>query len=140
MANSLGYVYDDGGRSKYYKAKGVRDCVVRAWAIATDTDYKEMYNLFKSVAGETPRNGVAKPVIRRVGVKLGWKWIPTMKIGSGCKYHLNADDLSFVKDKTIIAHTARHCVAVVNGVVHDIWDSRMENNRCVYGYWEKIQV
>ena len=41
------WIYNDGGRSNYYKAKDVGDCVCRALAIATGTDYKVMYNLLK---------------------------------------------------------------------------------------------
>ena len=41
--------YNDGGRSKYYKTSNVRDCVVRAIAIATNKDYKEIYNIVKYI-------------------------------------------------------------------------------------------
>ena len=34
------FIYDDGGRSKYFKAKGVSDCVTRAICNATGKDYK----------------------------------------------------------------------------------------------------
>lgn len=37
----MDFVYNDGGRSRYFKAKSVGDCVTRAIAIATRTDYKE---------------------------------------------------------------------------------------------------
>ena len=39
------WVYDDGGRSKYFKAEHVGDCVCRAIAIGTGKDYKEVYDL-----------------------------------------------------------------------------------------------
>lgn len=35
----------NGGRSKFFKAKEVGDCAVRATAIASGRDYKEIYNL-----------------------------------------------------------------------------------------------
>ena len=35
------WIYNDGGRSLYYKAQNVRDCVCRAIAIANDEDYKD---------------------------------------------------------------------------------------------------
>ena len=37
------WIYNDGGRSFYYKASNVRDCVCRAIAIANDEDYKVVY-------------------------------------------------------------------------------------------------
>ena len=36
------FIYNDGGRSKYYQLEKVGDCVIRAIAIATETDYKEV--------------------------------------------------------------------------------------------------
>ena len=40
------FIYDDGGRSKYYRMKfksdRVGDCVIRALAIATGGDYKSV--------------------------------------------------------------------------------------------------
>ena len=39
--------YNDGGRSKYFSAKRVNDCVVRSIAIATNKDYKEVYQTIK---------------------------------------------------------------------------------------------
>ena len=41
--------YNDGGRSKYYKTSNTRDCVVRAIAIATNKDYKEIFLCYKNV-------------------------------------------------------------------------------------------
>lgn len=52
------YNYNDGGRSKYFKAECVNDCVTRAIAIATERDYKEVYNEIKSIVGYSPRNGI----------------------------------------------------------------------------------
>ena len=36
------FQYTDGGRSKYYPEQHVGDCVIRAIAIATERDYKEV--------------------------------------------------------------------------------------------------
>ena len=54
----MDWVYDDGGRSKYFKAKDVGDCVIRSVAIATGRDYLEVYNEIKALnKGESCRNG-----------------------------------------------------------------------------------
>ena len=40
----IDFVYNDGGRSKYFDGKKVGDCVTRAVAIASGRDYKEVYD------------------------------------------------------------------------------------------------
>lgn len=39
----LQFKFNDGGRSKYFKGEA-GDCVVRAISIATNTDYKVIYD------------------------------------------------------------------------------------------------
>ena len=38
------------------------------------------------------------------------------------------------KEGTYLLRVAGHCVAVVDGIYHDTWDS---GDCCLYGYWEK---
>ena len=56
MRTLMKYIYNDGGRSKYFKGKA-NDCVCRAISIASNRDYKEVYDSLKKALG-TPRNGV----------------------------------------------------------------------------------
>ena len=44
------FVYSDGGRSKYFKANNVGDCVTRAICNATGKDYKEVYDALNDMA------------------------------------------------------------------------------------------
>jgi hypothetical protein len=44
------FVYCDGGRSKYFKAENVGDCVTRAIANATGIDYKVIYDRLKELS------------------------------------------------------------------------------------------
>ena len=37
----------------------------------------------------------------------------------------------------IICNLSRHYAAVIDGVLHDTYDSTRNGNRCVYGYWYK---
>jgi hypothetical protein len=145
----IDFVYDDGGRHEAgYRGKA-QDCVVRAIAIATEQPYSEVYDtLFASmrydrmleratVPGtpkykESPRNGVANTISRPYLTAKGWIWTPTMRIGSGCKVHLRADELPGGR---IICKLSRHLVAVINGVIHDTYDCSRDGTRCVYGYW-----
>ena len=140
------FVYDDGGRAEAgYKGK-TGDCVCRAIAIATQKPYKEIYNLINDFAKKerigtkkkgksSARTGVYKDTIRKVLEHLGWMWVPTMKIGQGCKVHLKADELP--KGRLVVSVT-KHCTAVIDGVIHDTYDCSRDERRCVYGYFIKI--
>lgn len=126
------FVYNDGGRSKYFRATCVGDCVVRAAAIASGRDYKEVYDLAKKIAKGTPRNGLSKTHTKRLMETLGGKWQPTMTIGSGCKVHMKDGELPMGK---IVCSLSHHVVAVINGVVNDTYEDDRCGTRCVYGYW-----
>ncbi len=131
------HVYDDGGRSNYFKGEA-GDCVVRAIAIATESDYKQVYDaifaMAKSKGLGSPRNGVDNRVSKAYMTKIGWKWHPTMKIGSGCRVHMREDELPSGR---IICSLSKHMAAVIDGVLHDTYDCTREGTRCVYGYWSK---
>lgn len=143
------FVWDDGGRAAAGFA-GVhrQDCVARAIAIATELPYRQVYDALNEAAQrERPRQGrrrssartgVYKATIRRYLSDLGWRWTPTMAIGSGTTVHLRADELPAGR---LVVSCSRHLVAVVDGVVHDV-DPEVDRDgtRCVYGYWEAPQV
>ena len=131
------YVYDDGGRSKYFQASNVGDCAVRAIAIATGKDYLDVYNDLKKLNnGKSCRNGTPKKVDKLYLKKLGWEWTPTMKIGSGCQTHLDDNELPM---GTLIVQVSKHLVCVKDGVIYDTHDCSRGGTRCVYGYWSKPQ-
>jgi hypothetical protein len=62
----------------------------------------------------------------------GWRFIPTMGIGTGCKVHLRSEELPKGR---IIANVSKHLVAVIDGIIHDTHDCTRNGTRCVYGYW-----
>lgn len=152
------WIYDDGGRAEAgFKGK-TGDCVCRAISIATGKPYKEVYDLINEFAESertgkrkkkksNARTGVYKDTSRKVLKHLGWTWIPTMKIGTGCTVHLNADELP---SGTIIVKVTHHLVAVIDGVIHDTYNcsergytvdgdgNDITTDRCVYGYYKKI--
>ena len=141
----LKFIYDDGGRKNAGYKGQTRDCVTRSIAIVTGKPYKEVYDALNQLS-ESERIGKRKKsksnarigVYRRTYEKylksLGYEWIPTMKIGSGCKVHLRADELP--KGKLIVS-VSKHITAVINGVIHDIYDPSRNGTRCVYGYYYK---
>lgn len=139
------FVYNDGGRSEAGFKGTTGDCVCRSIAIATEKPYKEIYDLINEFAKSertgkrkksksSARTGVYQTTIRKIMDYLGWEWIPTMKIGSGCKVHLREDELPKGR---IICNVSKHCVAVVDGVINDTYDCSRDGTRCVYGYYIK---
>lgn len=127
------FIYDDGGRSKYFKAKNVGDCAIRAIAIATGKDYKEVYNGLKKLNnGVSCRNGTPKKIDKKYLTQLGWVWHPTMHIGQGCKVHLDENELP---SGILIVSVSHHLTCVKDGVIYDTYDCSRDSNRCVYGYW-----
>ena len=132
------FVYNDGGRSKYFRATDVGDCAVRAIAIGTGMDYKVVYNDLKALNnGKSCRNGTPKKVDKKYLTNLGWIWHPTMFVGSGCKVHLDENELP---KGTLIVAVSGHLVCVKDGVIHDTYDCSRDGTRCVYGYWTAPKV
>ena len=131
------YIYDDGGRSLYFKGK-TGDCVCRSIAIASGRDYKEIYDLIFSTMKESPRNGVNTRTakFKKVMESLGFRWVATSGIGSHQAVHLVKGELP---EGRLVCAMAKHYTAVVNNQVRDIFDPRMNDMfefRKVYGYWK----
>ena len=131
------WVYDTGGREKYYKALSVGDCVVRAIAIANGMDYKVTYNLLKKYNdGDTPRNGVYRIVYAKLLKDLGWKNVSCCEDGYD-KVYLNKEEIP--EEGPVICRLDKHAVAVIDGVIHDTYNSARDGNRRVYEYWIKAE-
>ena len=139
------FVYNDGGRSKYFKATNVGDCVTRAICNATGLDYLQVYNRLKELAkGESVKNhrghrkssvrdGVFKETWKKYLDEIGWKHVITTYIGQEEKVHLNEDELP--KNQVMIVQVSKHLTCVKNGVLYDTYDCTRGGNRMVYGYW-----
>lgn len=139
------FVYSDGGRSNYFKADNVGDCVCRAICNAGGYDYKDIYDMLKEAARaektekhngkrSSVRDGVYKDTRRKVLEELGWEWHPTMSFGTGCTVHLRADELPA---GNLIVSVSRHLTCVRDGVLYDTYDCSRDGTRCVYGYYTK---
>jgi hypothetical protein len=167
----MNWTYDDGGRAAAGFRGKTGDCGVRAVAIATGRPYADVYdalhNLMKSHGrkgrGASPRTGTTMKAMKAYMASLGWNWVPTMGIGTGCTVHLRPDELPGGR---IIVRLSGHYAAVIDGVLHDSFNSAeraptiypadylgnipdgakwLENGngyiynpeRCVYGYWRQ---
>lgn len=135
-------VHDDGGRKDAGYIGHAGDCVTRAIAIATQKPYQEVYDALHALCKtqrlirdrKSPRNGVSRKVYEKYLTSIGWKWVPCMKIGSGCKVHLKSEELPAGR---IICRLSGHMAAVVDGILHDMSDCSRNGTRCVYGYFQK---
>lgn len=136
----MAYVENDGGRSAAGFKGEAGDCVTRAVAIATGTPYPEVYAALNALAKHerrargrsSARNGVRRSTYERYLAALGWRFTPTMTIGSGCRVHLRADELPAGR---LIVRLSHHVAAVIDGLVHDTHDPSRNGTRCVYGYY-----
>ena len=120
--------HNTGGR------KGARtsDCVIRSISIATEIPYDQVFEDLLTLAKEKQDMPNSKKVFHPYLLNKGWKWKPTMAIGSGCVVHLKADELP---KGNIICKLTKHMVAVKDGVINDTYDPSREGKRCVYGYY-----
>lgn len=169
-----GFIYDDGGRAAAGFKGSAGDCVARSIAIASGGPYSEVYAALAAGTGSqraTARSG-KRAASARNGVNvqrkwfkdymagLGFRWVPTMSIGSGCKVHLTAEELPSGR---LVVSVSKHVTAMIDGAIHDTHDPRREmswhiepdrgqalkpgqfrnsngvctpiGGRCVYGYW-----
>jgi len=141
------FIYDDGGRTAAGYKGEAGDCVCRAVAIVTGLPYQEIYDQLATETGKqrTGKRG-KRPASARNGINTKRKWFhdymtslnliwtPCMAIGSGCQVHLRDGELPMGR---LLVSTSRHMTAVIDGVIHDIYDPSRNGRRCVYGYYRK---
>jgi hypothetical protein len=170
----MNHVYNDGGRAASGFKGSAGDCVARSIAIISGRPYEEVYRALAMGSGSqrASRRTGKRPRSARSGIStgrkwfrdymhgLGFRWVPCMKIGSGCKVHLADGELPSGR---LIVSLSRHYTAVVDGVIHDTHDPQRDKSymfepdcgqdlkanqgrnvngvwteiggRCVYGYW-----
>lgn len=164
-------VVNDGGRSAAGFEGRTGDGVTRSIAIVTGLPYREVYEALSAgchkqrVTKRTGRCGSARNGVNthrewflEYMSSLGFRWVPTMRIGSGCQVHLAEGELPSGR---LIVAVSKHYTAVLDGVIHDTHDPQREERwimpyrgqalkpgewvnvngicsirrRCVYGYW-----
>jgi len=140
------WIENDGGRAEAGYLGSAGDCVTRAIAIATEQPYQTVYDALNSlrkgmrqtkrVRGSTARDGVSRVIYERYLKSIGWEFVPTMKIGTGCKVHLRSGELPLGR---LIVRVSKHMVAVIDGMIQDTFDPSRNGTRCVYGYYRKVQ-
>lgn len=141
------FIYSDGGRSNYFKATNVGDCVTRAICNATGKDYKEVYKRLKELSKleterqiqkhrgqkrSSVRDGVFKETWKKYLEEIGWIHYSTTSIGQVERTHLNEKELP---KGILIVQVSKHLTCVKDGVLYDTYDCSRDGNRMVYGYW-----
>ena len=125
------YIYDDGGRHKYfrmkYKKDRVGDCVVRALAIATKEDYNEVRKELWSISLDNGNMPNDSKTYESFLVKRGF--VKEKKIKGYClgQYPISHDEV-------YVVNLANHLVCLDNGLVRDTWDCR---HKYPYNTWRK---
>ena len=139
------FIFNDGGRKDTGFKGSTGDCVTRSIAIVTGKPYKEVYDALNQLSEferitkrhkkkSNARTGVGRKTYQKYLESLGYTWIPTMQIGSGCKTHLRSDELPAGR---LIVRVTKHITAMIDGVINDTYDCSREGTRCVYGYFIK---
>jgi hypothetical protein len=150
IVKRMPFVRDDGGRSAAgFASNNVGDCVCRSVAIASGRPYHKIYDALAR-GNETQRRSkrthpahcgvrsasdgvyVQRKWFKDYMRRLGFEWVPTMRIGQGCKVHLRANELPKGR---LVVEVSKHSTAVIDGVIHDTYDPSRNGTRCVYGYW-----
>lgn len=137
------FVFDDGGRAAAGYRGRAGDCVVRSIAIVTGKPYREVYDALNRLSvheriGKRKKkrsrsaSGVFRQTYQRYLDSLGWRWTPTMFVGSGCRVHLLAPELPSGR---LLVRVSRHLTAVIDRVLYDTHDCSRAGTRCVYGYF-----
>lgn len=129
--------FSDGGRKAAgYKGR-VNDCVIRAIAIATESDYKFIYksihdlqknfpyslehhpDLFTKIKERSPRFGVRQAVWRPFAESMGFKCYPILKTKSDPPITINTNNGQIPTNKNVLLQFDEHIAAFVDGVLHD---------------------
>lgn len=156
------FKYNDGGRALAGYKGTTGDCVCRAICIASQLPYKEVYDTlaignFMQRKGkrtakrkQTASHGinVNRKWFKDYMQSIGFVWIPTMGIGTGCKVHLTNGELPMGR---LVVSVSKHYTAVIDGVVNDLYNPERNihctdgygnhsiQRRCVYGYYKFIK-
>lgn len=118
------YIKHDGGRSQHYGKKKTGDCVVRAIALATDGDYKQVFTDLCAISQPLGLFANDNLVWHQYLKNLGWQEIKLKRPWS------KVQDLDI---HTGIVVIQRHIAAIVQGDLYDTGDCRTST---VYSYWK----
>lgn len=133
IAYAPNFIYNDGGRA-LAGVKTQTDCGIRAMAVACQITYNEARERLKdaSAIGKLGSRAIARGIYKEDMTSalklLGWVWHSAPRIeGRKARY------IDLPKGR-LIARMSKHYAAVIDGELHDTWNS---SRKMVYGYWAK---
>jgi hypothetical protein len=148
------FEFNDGGRAAAGITGGSGDCVVRAIAIATGKSYSEVYNALQNGLRHqieierrqgleyglprqikpkaTPLTGLDQRVFAPYLTWLGWEFVHKPLGLDGKPLRLQP---RLLPNGRLIVLVSRHLVGVIDGVLHDTYDSAAHGRRPVQGYF-----
>lgn len=129
------WIWHDGGRAGAGFVGSTGDCVVRAIAIATGKEYREVYDAIYSAAGASPRLGVASLYSDKLLADWGFERVRCV----------TPNKLNFMDDIPGIVvlrfgptgnrRMCGHIATMVDGTIYDTWDPQLEDDYVVESYW-----
>lgn len=137
MTNEFSFIYDDGGRARYFSTRTHNDNLPRAIAIASGRDYREVYDALCAFTGDSPRRGIAKTPLKNFMRCNGFVWRGVQRFGM-CKSVL-LTPANIPTQGRIICKAARDYFAIIDGVIRDTEDFTQHTPPpAIFGYWEFV--
>lgn len=121
---------DDSGRSKSTRPKQKNDCTVRAIALVRGMGYDEAYDL---MAEEGRKCSKGFDIVKWLK-KQSWAKKMAFPAVKGERRMNPAKFCETYKEGKYICRVSKHVFAVIDGVVHDTFESRPD--RCIYTAWK----
>lgn len=107
------------------------DCVIRAFAIASDKTWLEAFDILTENARKTYNVPNDNQNYKEVFAQQGYVSTP-VKVVKGKKRMTVLDFCKKNSKGRFILRVANHLTAVVDGIVYDSWNTE---ECCVYKYW-----
>lgn len=124
----------DAGRSTSKRSKQRNDCTVRAYTIAMGLTYDDVYDYFASL-GRKSGKGFEFRKFADNHPSLRWVSFPAVK--GQTRMNPAKFCAAYLTGRWIV-RTAKHVMAVVDGVIVDDYSPRPD--RCIYGAWQVLET
>ena len=133
------YIKDHGGREKYTRCRfnkdNTGDCVIRAIAIATGKDYREVRDALFELAREMWVMPSTTDCYEAYLTSLGWERHSPLKDGNR---KVLVKDFP-IKTGAVIIHTCKHLTTIVDGEIHDTWDTSGSAANSYYTCFKSVE-
>lgn len=130
------FIWHDGGRAGAGFVGTTGDCVVRALAIATGKNYRDVYDRIFDASGKTPRDGVVTTITDEILTAEGFTRVDLpLPLSFIAVEHL-IDGVAVLRFKGAYEHSRGHVCTVVNGTIYDTWDATRDDRYRIDQIWK----